>query len=116
MLLPAINGAVGKAAVPHSWRTPSVARKAYRKHSALPFAHEKPLGEGHLALAPSDVAAGYNVHARSRARLSVVVPIGIIVGVAILCVIVAVLGSAQRADEVALDTERQLFTPSRSNQ
>ena len=43
-------------------------------------------------------------------RLSVVVPIGVIVAVAIVCVVVAVLGSAQRADEVALDNERQLFT------
>ena len=36
-------------------------------------------------------------------RLSVVVPIGVIVAVAIICVVVAVLSSAQRADEVALD-------------
>ncbi len=42
--------------------------------------------------------------------MSVVVPIGIIVTVAILCVVVAVLGSAQRADQVALSAERQLFT------
>ena len=45
-----------------------------------------------------------------RAHLSVVVRIGIIVAVAIFCVIVAVLSSAHRADEVALDKERQLFT------
>ena len=37
-------------------------------------------------------------------RLSVVVPIGVIVAVAIVCVVVAVLSSAQRADDVALDT------------
>ncbi|MCC6776206.1 MAG: EAL domain-containing protein [Hyphomicrobiales bacterium] len=43
-------------------------------------------------------------------RLSVVVPIGVIVAVAIVCVVVAVLSSAKRADEVALDAERQLFT------
>ncbi len=47
-----------------------------------------------------------------RARLSVVVPIGIIVAVAIVCVVVAVLTSAQRADEVALEQEQQLFTRS----
>ena len=37
-----------------------------------------------------------------RARLSVVVPIGVIVAVAIVCIVVAVLSSAQRADEVAV--------------
>jgi len=44
-----------------------------------------------------------------RARLSVVVPIGVIVAVAILCIIVAVLSSAQRADEISLESERQMF-------
>ncbi len=43
-------------------------------------------------------------------RPSVVVPIGVIVAVAIVCVVVAALSSAQRADSVALDNERQLFT------
>jgi diguanylate cyclase len=45
-----------------------------------------------------------------RARLSVVVPIGVIVGVAIVCIVVAVLSSAQRADEVAVEHERQLLS------
>jgi diguanylate cyclase (GGDEF)-like protein len=45
-----------------------------------------------------------------RAHFRIVVPIGVIVAVAIVCVVVAVLSSAQRADEVALDQERQLFT------
>jgi diguanylate cyclase (GGDEF)-like protein len=45
-----------------------------------------------------------------RTHLSVVMRVGVIVAVAILCVIVAVLTSAHRADEVALDQERQLFT------
>jgi diguanylate cyclase (GGDEF)-like protein len=45
-----------------------------------------------------------------RARLSVVVPIGVIVAVAIVCIVVAVLSSAQRADEVAIDHETQLFS------
>ncbi len=44
-----------------------------------------------------------------RARLSIVVPISVIVAVAILCIVVAVMTSAQRADEVALDHEKQLF-------
>ena len=45
-----------------------------------------------------------------RARLSVVVPIGTIVAVAIVCIVVAVLSSAQRADEVAVEHEEQLFS------
>ena len=45
-----------------------------------------------------------------RARLSVVVPIGVIVAVAIVCIVVAVLSSAQRADEVAVKRETQLFS------
>ncbi len=45
-----------------------------------------------------------------RARLSVVVPIGVIVAVAIVCIVVAVLSSAQRADEVAVEREQQLLS------
>ncbi|MGE3870312.1 MAG: putative bifunctional diguanylate cyclase/phosphodiesterase [Pseudorhodoplanes sp.] len=45
-----------------------------------------------------------------RARLSVVAPISIIVAVAIVCIVVAVLTSAQRANEVALDQEKRLLT------
>jgi diguanylate cyclase (GGDEF)-like protein len=45
-----------------------------------------------------------------RARLSIVVPIGVIVAVAIVCIVVAVLSSAQRADQVAVQHERQLFS------
>ena len=44
-----------------------------------------------------------------------VIPIGIIVAVAIVCVVVAVMGSAQRADQVAIGTERQLFTRALQN-
>jgi diguanylate cyclase (GGDEF)-like protein len=50
-----------------------------------------------------------------RARLSVVVPIGVIVAVAIICIVVAVLSSAQRADEVAIDHEKQLLSSALSN-
>jgi diguanylate cyclase len=49
-------------------------------------------------------------------RPSVVVPIGIIVVVAIVCVVVAALTSAHRADTVALDNERALFTRALTNQ
>ena len=50
-----------------------------------------------------------------RTNLSVVARVGVIVAVAIICVIVAVLTSAHRADEVALEQERQLFTRSVSD-
>jgi diguanylate cyclase (GGDEF)-like protein len=50
-----------------------------------------------------------------RARLSVVVPIGVIVAVAIVCIVVAVLSSAQRADEVAAAHERLLLAHALDN-
>ena len=45
-----------------------------------------------------------------RTHFSVVMRVGALVAVAIACVIIAVLTSAYRADEVALDRERQLFS------
>ena len=45
-----------------------------------------------------------------RTRLGIVVPLGVIVAVAIFCIIVAALTSAQRADDVALARERQLLS------
>jgi diguanylate cyclase (GGDEF)-like protein len=45
-----------------------------------------------------------------RARLSIVVPIGVIVAVAIVCIVVTVLSSAERADEFSVDHERQLLS------
>ncbi len=50
-----------------------------------------------------------------RARLSVVVPIGVIVAVAIVCIVLAVLSSANRADEVTINRERQLFSRALKN-
>jgi diguanylate cyclase (GGDEF)-like protein len=47
--------------------------------------------------------------------LSVVIPIGVIVAVAIVCIVVAVLSSAQRADEVAVAHETQLLSGALSN-
>ena len=44
-----------------------------------------------------------------QTRLRLVVPIGVIVAVAIICVIVAVLTSARRADEVSLNREQELI-------
>ena len=43
------------------------------------------------------------------------VPIGVIVAVAIVCIVVAVLSSAQRADEVAVQHEKKLFSRALSN-
>ena len=43
-------------------------------------------------------------------RTSGVIPIGIIVLLAVVCVVVAVLGSAGRADDVELQQERLLLT------
>jgi diguanylate cyclase (GGDEF)-like protein len=68
-----------------------------------------------LLVTASSLDEGRKTVGWNRARLSVVVPIGVIVAVAILCIVVAVLSSARRADEVALDTERQLFTRALSN-
>jgi diguanylate cyclase (GGDEF)-like protein len=51
-----------------------------------------------------------------RARLSIVVPIGVIVAVAIVCIVVAVLSSAQRADGVAVEHEQQLIAGALHNQ
>jgi len=45
-----------------------------------------------------------------------VVPIGVIVAVAIVFVVVAALSSAERADDVAVENERQLFSRALTNQ
>ena len=45
-----------------------------------------------------------------RTRLGVLFPLGTVVAVAIVCIVVAVLTSAHRADEVAFERERQLLT------
>jgi diguanylate cyclase (GGDEF)-like protein len=44
-----------------------------------------------------------------RARASAVAPIGLVVAIAIISIVVAVLTSAQRADDVAIDHEQRLF-------
>ena len=62
-----------------------------------------------LATAQSQIAADGKRSRWDRARLSLVIPIGAIVAVAIVCVVVAVLTSAHRADEVSLGREQQLL-------
>jgi diguanylate cyclase (GGDEF)-like protein len=61
-------------------------------------------------VSPFENAIQRGAHTGHIARLRIVVPIGIVVAVAIACVVIAVLGSAQRADQVALEAERRLFT------
>lgn len=72
-------------------------------------------GTGLLVVNSSNLGEARRTVGWNHVRLSVVVPIGVIVAVAIVCVVVAVLSSARRADEVALDTERQLFTRALTN-
>ena len=76
----------------------------------MPAGTKNPWTVGHLTEDRSNIGGTRRYLGWSHIRLSVVVPIGVIVAVAIVCVVVAVLSSARRADEVALDTERQLFT------
>jgi diguanylate cyclase (GGDEF)-like protein len=45
-----------------------------------------------------------------RAQSSLVFPVGIVVVVAFICIIIAAVTSARRADEVAIEQETQLFT------
>lgn len=52
----------------------------------------------------------------NRTRLGVLVPLGAVVAVAIVCIVVAALTSAQRADDVALERERQLLARAIVNQ
>ena len=62
-----------------------------------------------LPAAQSHIAGERKRSRWNRARLSLVVPIGAIVAVAIVCVVVVVLTSAKRADEVSLNREQLLL-------
>jgi diguanylate cyclase (GGDEF)-like protein len=59
--------------------------------------------------AQSQIAGERKQSRWDRARHSILLPIGVIVGVAIVCIVVAVLGSAQRADEVSLNRDQELI-------
>jgi diguanylate cyclase (GGDEF)-like protein len=65
-----------------------------------------------VAAVRARLAENGTVQSWDRAQLSVVIPISVIVAVAIVCIVVAVLSSAQRANEVALEQEKRLFTKS----
>jgi diguanylate cyclase len=62
-----------------------------------------------LPAARSHIAEGRKRTRWDQARLSLVLPIGVIVAVAIVCVVVAVLTSAKRADEVSAGREQTLL-------
>jgi diguanylate cyclase (GGDEF)-like protein len=62
-----------------------------------------------LPSARSEIAGESKGSRWDQVRVSLVLPIGAIVAVAIICVVVAVLTSAQRADEVAFNTQQQLI-------
>ena len=61
-----------------------------------------------LPAAHSHIAGERKRSRWNKARLSLVLPIGAIVAVAIVCVVIAVLTSAKRADEVSLNREQHL--------
>src|SRR5262249_43964986 len=71
------------------------------------------MGEGSLPAADTGIRHG--THAGRVERLSIVVPIGIIAALAIVCVVVAVLGSARRANEVAVEAEQRLLSSALAN-
>ena len=60
-------------------------------------------------VAHSHIVGGRKRSRWEKARLSLVLPIGAIVAVAIVCVVVAVLTSARRADEVSAGREQSLL-------
>jgi diguanylate cyclase len=62
-----------------------------------------------LPTAQSHIAGERKRSRWDKARLSLLVPIGAIVAVAIVCVVVAVLTSARRADEVSAGREQSLL-------
>jgi len=61
-----------------------------------------------IAAARPDIAEDHERPRSDKARLRFVAPVGVIVAVAIVCIVVAVLTSAKRADEVSLTREREL--------
>ncbi len=62
-----------------------------------------------LPTALSHIAGDRKRSRWEKARLSLLLPIGTVVAIAIICVVVAVLTSAQRANEVSLAREQELI-------
>jgi len=67
------------------------------------------MGGSVLPPAHSHNAAGRKRARWEKARRSLVMPVGVIVAVAIVCVVVGVLTSARRADEVSLNHDQELL-------
>jgi diguanylate cyclase len=59
--------------------------------------------------AQPDTAGASHWSRWDQARLRLIVPIGVIIGVAIICLVVALVVSARRADEESLKREQQLI-------
>ncbi|MGO9698413.1 MAG: putative bifunctional diguanylate cyclase/phosphodiesterase [Xanthobacteraceae bacterium] len=66
-------------------------------------------GNSVRASARPDIAQDSKRPRSDQTRLRLVVPIGVLVAVAIVCIIVAVLSSARRADEVSFNREQELI-------
>jgi len=67
------------------------------------------MGGSVLPTAHSHNAGGRKRSCWEKARRSLVMPVGVIVAVAIICVVVGVLTSAHRADEVSLNHDQELL-------
>ncbi len=67
------------------------------------------MGASVLPSAPAQIAGERKRTRWDQSRLSLVLPIGVIVAVAVVCVVMAVFTSAQRADEVSSNHEQQLI-------
>src|SRR6516225_10743566 len=67
------------------------------------------MGGSVLPPAHSHNAAGRKRARWEKARRSLAMPVGVIVAVAIVCVVVGVLTSARRADEVSLNHDQELL-------
>jgi diguanylate cyclase len=59
--------------------------------------------------APPEFAEGNKPSRWVQARLGLMLPVGLIVAVAVTCLIIAMVTSARRADEVSFDREQQLI-------
>ena len=86
-------------------------RKRIASFSAVSFTVNKNTTKGNSvrASAPPQIAEDGIRPRLYVTRLRLVVPIGVIIAVAIICIIVAVLSAARRADEVSLNREQQLI-------
>src|SRR5581483_1461366 len=112
--LPPVNGLRRKRPPRRAAVRRSTSHQAYGNDCELVSAALKNVGM-QLPGAPSHIGERRKAGGWQRVRMSVVMPVAIVVAIAIVCVVVAVLTAAHRADEAALDTERELFTRGLAN-